>query len=194
MMIIERRTLYVSHYIRLKVVTARFYQEILLKIERKLKVYFLSYSYYIIGFKINILIFCDIEKSFYLYLLYHSRLASIQILYNSYDLSFSSIDYIISIDKKEKTEYYRTQHILFTTSTMNLPKMSLANDKNGSDSSSSRSRYGIFNDDDILFMLYLVDDTLYKEYVIVFRNILRNVLNSKMILLIKYFIFLLKYE
>lgn len=101
-------------------------------------------------------------------------------MYNSYDLSIPSIDYIISNDKKEETEYYKTQHILFTTSTLNLPHMKLLNNNN-------RNKYEIFKDDEIIFMLYLVNDTLYAEYIIVFRNILNNVVNSRILLLVKYY-------
>lgn len=45
----------------------------------------------------------------------------------------------------------------------------------------------MFKDDEIIFMLYLVNDTLYAEYIIVFRNILNNVVNSRILLLVKYY-------
>lgn len=45
----------------------------------------------------------------------------------------------------------------------------------------------MFKDDEIIFVLYLVNDTLYAEYIIVFRNILNNVVNSRILLLVKYY-------
>lgn len=51
----------------------------------------------------------------------------------------------------------------------------------------NRNKYEMFKDDEIIFMLYLVNDTLYAEYIIVFRNILNNVVNSRILLLVKYF-------
>lgn len=97
-------------------------------------------------------------------------------------MSLSSIDFIISNDKKEETEYYKTQHILFTTSTINLPHIKQLNYNN------SQNKYEMFkNDDEVIFMLYLVNDTLYSEYIIVFRNILNNVVNSRILILVKYY-------